>query len=234
MRWSVKFFLRNFRKKTKSTNRRRIAITARKRNEKTSRKDRLDIKRSRKIKQSIKESRKNRKKNDIRKSRKKDDIRKNRKENDIRWSWNREFHEIENRISLFFLDEKTKRHKHRNTETINNNRHKINKIIFFDKWYRWDYWRIKQSRTTNFNTSQRNFHEIVEISKNLISCERFSLLRQKKQRRQRFWSSFLKTQTKFLTKTTKKQKFRLRRKFSNEQKNVFVFFSFMMKRKRQN
>ena len=152
MKWDVKFFLKNFRKKTKSKSKKRIAIIARKRNEKT--KKRYDIQKNRKNKQSIKKNRRNRKKNSI------------------IWSWDREFHEIKDRISLFSLDEKTKkhehRHKHRNIETINNDRHSINKIIFFDKWYRWNHRRIKQTRTTNFNTNQRNFHEIVETLKNFI------------------------------------------------------------------
>ena len=149
MKWNVKSFLKNFRKKTKSKDKKRIAIIVRKRNEKT--KEKYDIQKNRKNRQSIKK------------------IRKIRKENNIIWFWNREFHEIKNRISFFFFDEKTKkhehRHKHRNTETINNNRHSINKIIFFDRWYRWVHRRIKQTRTTNFKTSQRNFHEIVETLK---------------------------------------------------------------------
>ena len=41
--------------------------------------------------------------------------------------------EIENRISFLFLDKKTKKHRHRNTETISNDRHSISKIIFFDR-----------------------------------------------------------------------------------------------------
>ena len=173
MKWNVRFFLKNFRKKTKSTNRERIAIIVRKRNKETSRRRRQSTQKSRK-------------ENDIRKSQKKDDIRNNRKENDIKWFWNRKSHESESRISFFAFDKETKRHKHRNTETINNNRHSINKIISFDKWYRWDHRRIEQSRTTKFNTSQRNFHEIVEISRNLICYERYSFSRQRKQRQQRF------------------------------------------------
>ena len=145
MKWNVKSLLRNFRKETKSKNKKRIAITVRKRDEKT--KERYDIQKNRRNKQSIKMNRRNRKKNNI-----------------IRF-WNRKFHEIKRRISFFSFDEKTKKHEHRhrqrNTETINNDRHSINKIIFFDRWYRWNHRRIKQTRTTNFNTNQRNFHEIV-------------------------------------------------------------------------
>ena len=169
MKWNVKFFLRNFRKKTKSKNRKRIAITVRKRNEKT--KERYDVQKNRKNRQSIKKNRKNRKKNSI------------------IWFWNRESYEIKNRISLLSFDETTKKHehqhRHRNTETINNDRYSINKIIFFDRWYRWDHRRIKQTKTTNFNTSQRNFHEIVETLRNFIFWEKFSFSRQKKQRQQR-------------------------------------------------
>ena len=169
MKWNVKSFLRNFRKKTKSKDKKRIAIIVRKRNEKT--KKRYDIQKNRRNKQSIKMNRRNRKKNNI-----------------IRF-WNRKFHEIKRRISFFSFDEKTKRHEHRhrqrNTETINNDRHSINKIIFFDKWYRWNHRRIKQTKTTNFNINQRNFHEIVETLKNFIFWEKLSLSRQKKRRQQR-------------------------------------------------
>ena len=127
-----------------------------------------------------KHSRKLKKRRHQKKSKRKRHHRESKK-NDIRWFWNRKSHESESRI-FFILDRETKRHKHRNTEKISNNRHSISKIIFFDRWYRWNHRRIKLSRTTNFNTSQRNFHEIVEISKSFISCERFSFSRQKKQR----------------------------------------------------
>ena len=163
MKWNVKSFLKNFRKKTKSKDEKRIAIIFRKRNEKT---------------------------------KKKRDIQKNRRKNIIR-SWNRRFHEIKCEISFFFFREKTKKHEHRhrqrNTETINNDRHSISKIIFFDKWYRWVHRRIKQTRTTNFNTNQRNFHEIVKTLKNFIFWEKLLFLRQRKQRQQRqkrFWFFF--------------------------------------------
>ena len=73
----------------------------------------------------------------------------------------------------FFFDRKTKKYKHRNTETINNDCHSINKIIFFDRWYRWDHRRIKQTKTTNFNINQRNFYEIIETLKNLIFVKDF-------------------------------------------------------------
>ena len=110
--------------------------------------------------------------------------RRNRKENNVIRSWNRKFHEIKRRISFFSFDEKTKKHEHRHkqrsTETINNDRHSISKIIFFDRWYRWIHRRIKQTRTTNFNTNQRNFHEIVKTLKSFISWERLSLSRQRK------------------------------------------------------
>ena len=176
MKWSVRFLLRNFRKESKSKNKKRVAITVRKRDKETSERDRLDIKKSRK----------NRKKNDLKKSREKENIKRNRKKNSIRWFWNRKSHEIESRISSLALDRETKRHRHRDIETISNDCHSISKIIFFDRWYRWDHRRIKQTKTTNFNTSQRNFHEIVETLKSFIFCERLSLLRQRKQRRQRF------------------------------------------------
>ena len=65
----MRLLLKDFRKKTRSTNRERAAITARRRNEKTSRKDRIEIKKSRR----------SRKKNDIKKSRKENDIRENQK-----------------------------------------------------------------------------------------------------------------------------------------------------------
>ena len=136
MKWNVKFLLRNFRKKTKSKNRKWVAITVRRRSEKTN--EKYDIHRNRRHKQS--------KVN-----------RWNRKENSVIRFWNREFHEIKRRIFFFSFDEKTKKHEHRhrqrNIETINNNRYSINKIIFFDKWYRWVYRRIKQTKTTNFNTN---------------------------------------------------------------------------------
>ena len=155
MKWNVKFFLKNFRKETKSKSRKRIAMTVRKRNEKT---------------------------------KKKRDTQRNRRKNII-WFWNRRFHEIKCEISFFSFREKTKKHEHRhrqrNTETINNDRHSINKIIFFDKWYRWVHRRIKQTKTTNFKTSQRNFHEIVETLKNFIFWKKLSFSRQKKQRQQR-------------------------------------------------
>ena len=208
MKWNVKIFLKNFRKKTKWKDKESIAITARKRNEKTSERDRFDIKKSRKSREKydIQKNRKNRQ--SIKKSRK------NWKKDSIIWSWDREFHEIEDRISLLSFDRETNKHrhrhkhwhKHRDTEAINNDRHNISKIIFFDRWYRWDHRRIKQTRTTNFNTSQRNSHEIVETLKSLISWERFWFSRQKKQQQQRFWSFFSKTQRKSLRETKEKQK----------------------------
>ena len=209
MKWNVKFLLKNFRKKTKSKNKKRIAIIVQKRNEKTNRKKR-DTQKNRRNRQSIKKNRKN------------------RKENDIKWFWNRKFHEIESKISLFFFDRETKKHRHRNTETINNDRYRINKIIFFDKWYRWDHRRIKQTKMTNFNISQRNFHEIVETLKNFHSHDR----KDSDDNDFKFLIFFLKSQTKSLTETTKKQKSRLRRKFSNEQRNVFVFFHSWWKEKK--
>ena len=94
------------------------------------------------------------------------------KKNSIIWYWDRKSHEIKDRNSFFSFDKKTKKHrhrfKHRNTETINNDYYSISKIIFFDKWYRWNHRRIKQTKMTNFNTNQRNFHEIVEALRNLI------------------------------------------------------------------
>ena len=155
MKWDVKFLLRNFRKKTKSKSERRVAIIFRKRDEKT---------------------------------KKRRDIQKNRRKNII-WSWDRRSHEIKCEISFFSFREKTKRHEHRhrqrNTETINNDRHSINKIISFDRWYRWVHRRIRKTKTTNFNTSQRNFHEIVETLKRLISWKKLSFSRQKRRRQQR-------------------------------------------------
>ena len=94
MKWNVEFFLRNFRKETKSKSRERIAITAQKRDEKTRKK--YDIQKNRRNRQSIKVSRQNRRKNNI-----------------IRF-WNRRFHEIKRRISFFFL---TKKRKNTNTDT---------------------------------------------------------------------------------------------------------------------
>ena len=122
------------------------------------------------------------------KTKEKRDIQRDRRKSIIR-SWNRRFHEIKCEISFFSFREKTKRHEHRHrqrdTETINNDRHSINKIIFFDRWYRWVHRRIKQMKTTNFKTSQRNFHEIVETLKIFIFWEKFSFSRQKRQRQQR-------------------------------------------------
>ena len=94
MKWNVKFLLKNFRKKTKSKSEKRIAIIVWKRNEKT--KERYDIQKNRRNRQSIKNSRRN------------------RKENSIIWFWNREFHEIKRRISFFFL---TKKRKSTNIDT---------------------------------------------------------------------------------------------------------------------
>ena len=233
MTWNVKLFLKNFRKKNEIDE------------QKTNRDNRLKAKRkseskkTRHSKESKKQTKhqKKSKKNDIKKSRRKDDIKKSRKKNDIKWSWNRKSHEIESRISLFAFDRETKRHKHRNIETINNHRHSINKIIFFDRWYRWNHRRIKQTKTTNFNTSQRNFHEIVETLKNFIFWKKFSFSRQKKQRQQRqkkqrqqrqkrFWSFFSQIQRKFLKETKEKQKkSRFSSKLKKKQQNVFVFFT---------
>ena len=199
MKWNVKFLLRNFRKETKSKNEKRIAIIVRKRDEKT--KERHDIQRNRRNKQSI-----------------------------IRF-WNRKSHEIKRRIFLFSFDEKTKKHKHRhkqrNIETINNDRHSINKIISFDKWYRWIHRRIKRTRTTNFNTSQRNFHEIVKTLKNFIFWKKFSLSRQKKQRQQRqkrFWSFFNRLNENFWKQREKSRKnFDFHRNFKKNSR-TFSFF----------
>ena len=137
----MKSLLKNFRKKTKSTIKEQIAIIVRKRDEKTSRRDRHDIKKSRKNRQNIKENRK------------KHDIQKIKKEHDFKWLWNRKFYKSESRISFLALDRETKRHRHRNTKTISNNRHRINKIIFFDRWNRWNHRQIKQTKTTNFITN---------------------------------------------------------------------------------
>ena len=63
-------------------------------------------------------SRKSREKYDTQKNRKNrqniKESRKNRKKDNIIWFWNREFHEIKNRISLFFL---TKKRKNTNIDT---------------------------------------------------------------------------------------------------------------------
>ena len=86
MKWNVRLFLRDFRKKTKSTNKERIAIIVRRRNKKTSRKSRHDIK----------------------KSRREHDIRKFSKKDDIRWFWNRKSQRSENRIFFLLLTERRK------------------------------------------------------------------------------------------------------------------------------
>ena len=58
----MKFFLKNFRKKTKSKDKKRIAITARKRDEEM--KEKYDIQKNRENRQN-KMSRKNRKENNV-------------------------------------------------------------------------------------------------------------------------------------------------------------------------
>ena len=88
VKWDVRSLLRNFRKKTRSRNRERIAIIVRERNEKASRK-RHDTQKSRKNRQSIKKSRKNRKKKQhqmILRSR----ISRNRRQNFVSFFWQRD------------------------------------------------------------------------------------------------------------------------------------------------
>ena len=163
MKWNVELFLRNFRKKTKSKNERRIAIIFERRNEKT------------------------KKKRDTQKNRRKSIVRFwNRRFHEIKC-------EISFFFFREKAKRHEHKHRQRNTETINNDFHSISKIISFDKWYRWVHRRIKQTRTTNFNINQRNSHEIVETLKIFISWKKLSFSRQKKQRQQRqkqFWSFF--------------------------------------------
>ena len=71
MKWNVRFFLKNFRKKTKSKDKKRVAIIVRKRDEKTSRRNRLDIKKSRKNRKKKWHQRKSKKKRHQKESKKK-------------------------------------------------------------------------------------------------------------------------------------------------------------------
>ena len=99
-------FFEKFSKKSKIDEQKKITIIARKRFEKTKRKNE-----TKKQTRHQKKSKKTRHQMNL-----KSKTRQKRKQN-----------------FFFALDKETKKHRHRNIETINNNRHKINKIIFFDK-----------------------------------------------------------------------------------------------------
>ena len=139
MKWNVIFSLRDFRKK--------------KRNRPANRDNRSKANRKNESKKQTRHQRKSKKQTKYQKKSKKTRHQKNSKKRRHQMIARSKISQKRKQNLFFVLDRKTKKHKHRNTETINNNRYSINKIISFDRWYRWDHRRIKQCKTTNSITN---------------------------------------------------------------------------------